>query len=331
MGRVAETANGTERGGRGCPPPGVLCALVGAVLLIAHPRHVDAQGTGARESVPSLERVRSALAEVPFGPGEQSEYEVKLGPFSVGGAVMQVVNVEPVRSRPSYHISWRIEGGIPLARVDDHFQSWIDVETLATLRSLKKVREVGYSADRHYEIYPEAGYWDRLDTGESEEMITEFPLDDISFIYHVRSLSLEVGESYSLDRYFIADRNPVILRVLRKETIEVPRGHLRDNRRPADHQGTRALRRGGRGRNLPHRRRPTHPREAHVPRSGPGLLLAPPCELPGGRADPALKRAILTPLRVRRPPPPGRPCRAPSPRGPEHRRPRPAHRSEEPT
>ncbi len=224
MGRVAETANGTERGGRGCPPPGVLCALVGAVLLIAHPRHVDAQGTGARESVPSLERVRSALAEVPFGPGEQSEYEVKLGPFSVGGAVMQVVNVEPVRSRPSYHISWRIEGGIPLARVDDHFQSWIDVETLATLRSLKKVREVGYSADRHYEIYPEAGYWDRLDTGESEEMITEFPLDDISFIYHVRSLSLEVGESYSLDRYFIADRNPVILRVLRKETIEVPAG-----------------------------------------------------------------------------------------------------------
>ena len=225
MGRVAETANGPERGGRGFPPPRVLCALVGAVFLIAHPRHVDAQGTGARGgSVPSLERVRSELAEVPFGPGEQSEYEVKLGPFSVGGAVMQVVNVEPVRSRPSYHISWRIEGGIPLARVDDHYQSWIDVETLATLRSLKKVRQVRYSADRHYEIYPEVGYWDRLDTGESEEMITEIPLDDISFIYYVRSLPLEVGESYSLDRYFIADRNPVILRVIRKETIEVPAG-----------------------------------------------------------------------------------------------------------
>ena len=37
----------------------------------------------------------------PFGPGEQAEYEVTLGPFSVGGAIMQVVTVEPVRSRPS--------------------------------------------------------------------------------------------------------------------------------------------------------------------------------------------------------------------------------------
>ena len=225
MERAAETTSAPGGRQRRLPPHRVVYALAGAALLIAHTRPVDAQGPGSRgSSIPSPERVRSTLAEVPFGPGEQSEYEVKLGPFSVGGAIMQVVNVEPVRSRPAYHISWRIEGGIPLARVDDHFESWIDVETLATLRSLKQVREVGYSADRHYEIYPEAGYWDRLDTGESEEMIAELPLDDISFIYYARSLPLEVGESYSLDRYFIADRNPVILRVLRRQTIEVPAG-----------------------------------------------------------------------------------------------------------
>lgn len=210
--------------GRRMPAPAALAALAGAALLVAGPEPGAGQAPGGRGSVPVPERVRSPLAPVPFGPGEQAEYEVKLGPFSVGGAIMQVVAVEPVRSRPSYHISWRIEGGIPLARVDDHFESWIDVETLATLRSLKKVREVGYSADRHYEIYPEAGYWDRLDTGESEETVTALPLDDVSFIYYARTLPLEVGESYTFDRYFIADRNPVILHVLRKETIEVPAG-----------------------------------------------------------------------------------------------------------
>ncbi|MDE0393917.1 MAG: DUF3108 domain-containing protein [Gammaproteobacteria bacterium] len=210
--------------GRRRPASAALAALAGAALLTAGPEPAGGQTPDARGSVPVPERVRSPLAPVPFGPGEQAEYEVTLGPFSVGGAIMQVVTVEPVRSRPSYHISWRIEAGIPLARVDDHFESWVDVETLATLRSLKKVREVGYSADRHYEIYPEAGYWDRLDTGESEKMITALPLDDVSFVYYARSLPLEVGETYTLDRYFIADRNPVILEVLRKETIEVPAG-----------------------------------------------------------------------------------------------------------
>lgn len=213
-----------EGAGRRMPAPAALAALAGAALLTAGPEPAGGQTPGARGSVPAPERVRSPLAPVPFGPGEQAEYEMRLGPFSVGGAIMQVVTVEPVRTRPSYYISWRIEGGIPLVRVEDHFESWLDVETLATLRSLKKVREAGYSADRHYEIYPEAGYWDRLDTGESEEMITALPLDDISLFYYARSIPLEVGESYTFDRYFIADRNPVILEVLRKEVIEVPAG-----------------------------------------------------------------------------------------------------------
>ena len=97
--------------------------------------------TEGQEEVSTYE-VDPMAAVVPFGPGERLEYQVKLGPFSVGGAMMQVVDVEPVRGHPSYYVSWLIKGGLPLARVDDHFESWIDVETLATRRSLKKVREV---------------------------------------------------------------------------------------------------------------------------------------------------------------------------------------------
>jgi hypothetical protein len=33
-----------------------------------------------------------------------------------------------------------------------------------------------------------------------------------------------VGETYSFDRYFRPDRNPVTIKVLRKERIEVPAG-----------------------------------------------------------------------------------------------------------
>jgi hypothetical protein len=175
-------------------------------------------------AVPLPTVIQNRLAEVPFGPGELARYQVKLGAFSVGDGVMQVVGVEPVRGYPSYHVSWIIKGGIPLARVDDHYQSWFDVNSLATRRSIQQIREVRYRAHRRYEIYPEERRWERLDDPDSGEMITDLPLDDISFIYYVRTLPLEVGETYTLDRYFRADRNPVILQVLRRETIDVPAG-----------------------------------------------------------------------------------------------------------
>ena len=50
------------------------------------------------------------------------------------------------------------------------------------------------------------------------------PLDDISFLYFVRTLPLEVGDVYTFDRYFKESGNPVEIRVLRRETVEVPAG-----------------------------------------------------------------------------------------------------------
>ena len=53
---------------------------------------------------------------------------------------------------------------------------------------------------------------------------TSEPLDDVAFLYYARTLPLEVGETYTINRYFREDGNPVVLRVLRKETIRMPAG-----------------------------------------------------------------------------------------------------------
>src|SRR4029453_97003 len=50
------------------------------------------------------------------------------------------------------------------------------------------------------------------------------PLDDVSMIYFARSLPLKVGDTYTIPRYFKADANPVVLRVVRLETVKVPAG-----------------------------------------------------------------------------------------------------------
>ena len=51
-------------------------------------------------------------------------------------------------------------------------------------------------------------------------------MDDISFVYYIRSLPLEVGKTYTLNRYFKQDGNPVTIQVLRKDRREVPAGEF---------------------------------------------------------------------------------------------------------
>ncbi|MFI5227701.1 MAG: DUF3108 domain-containing protein [Gemmatimonadales bacterium] len=50
------------------------------------------------------------------------------------------------------------------------------------------------------------------------------PLDEGSFIYFLRSIPLEVGKTYEFNRYYHQDRNPVVIKVERREHIMVPAG-----------------------------------------------------------------------------------------------------------
>jgi hypothetical protein len=174
---------------------------------------------------PVTTRISSPM-KVPFGPGEHLVYKLKLGVFSVGEGHMQVVGLDSVRGELTYHASFRMEGGVPGFRVKDDFQSWFSVQDLVSQRFVKDQREGGYRAYRHYEFFPEEMRFERGDTDAVRDMPTDQPLDDVSILYFIRSLPLVVGEEYSLDRYFKEDGNPVLIQVLRIETIEVPAGRF---------------------------------------------------------------------------------------------------------
>lgn len=167
-------------------------------------------------------------ARVPFGPGEQATYHVRLGALgTVGRGSMHVTGIETVDGRPTYRTRMQISGGIPLARVDDKFESWIDVEGLFSRRYWQDQKEVRYERRRAFDFFPERRAFRRTDTGETGTLPTNRPLDEVSFLYYVRTLPLEVGQTYTLNNYFKEDGNPVVLRVLRRETITVPAGTFR--------------------------------------------------------------------------------------------------------
>ncbi len=166
-------------------------------------------------------------APAPFGPGERMEYKVKVGIFSVGEGSMRVEAIDTVRGHETYRASMAIKGGLGPADVDDLTTTWFAVSNLVTWRFIQNIHEVNYKSFRHYEMYPSQDRWERADNDESGPLGSTLPLDDISFVYFIRTLPLEVGKTYTIPRYFKADGNPVVVKVLRKDERDEPAGKFK--------------------------------------------------------------------------------------------------------
>ena len=162
----------------------------------------------------------------PWAPGERLTYDVKFGPIRVGSGTMEVTGIEPIRGHDTYHTVFRVKGGTLVYKVNDRYESWMDVSTLASLQHVQDIDEGSYERNTRYEIFPDRRiYIEYKKKGPVEQPTVEQPLDDGSFIYFVRALpELEVGKTYTFNNYFRPDRNPVTLHVARRERIEVPAG-----------------------------------------------------------------------------------------------------------
>jgi hypothetical protein len=162
---------------------------------------------------------------LPWRAGERLEYGVKFGLFTVGRGSLEVLGLDTVRDVESWHVRMVIRGGALGYDLVDTTESWFGVTDLLSRRFVRNSDEDGRQRSRHFEILPESGYYVRNGT-DTAATVAE-PLDDASFFFYVRTMSLEVGETYTIPRYFIRDRNPVQLRVLARQTISVPAGRFR--------------------------------------------------------------------------------------------------------
>lgn len=162
------------------------------------------------------------FAPVPFGVGEELTYRVTFGRLPAGSASMRIEGIDMIRGRAAYHVVFSIDGGVPFFRVHDRYESWIDVETLASLRHVQQISEGRYSRTTRYEIFPDRAQYQEND-GPMQPSVAH-PLDDGSFIYAIRASAIQAGERRVDDRYFRPDRNPVVLAGLRTEEVSVGAG-----------------------------------------------------------------------------------------------------------
>ena len=184
-------------------------AVVAAAPAAAQPDSVEAQTRALQ-----------------FTPGEVLEFEGKFGPIRLGRAYMEVVGVDSVRGIPTLHFRFRLSANLAgVYRINNRFDSWVGRDDFLSRRFVQVFDESTQQRVNEYEIYPDSGFYTRPDVDTALTTSVD-PLDDTAFFYFVRTLELVPGDTLTFDRYFRPDRNPVIIEVLERDTVDVPAGRF---------------------------------------------------------------------------------------------------------
>lgn len=160
-----------------------------------------------------------------FPIGETLIYDAHWSVFSVGQAAMQVVGVDTIRGVPALHVEFILQASAMFVKLNDKMDSWIGLEDFASRRFVQDNDEMGKRHYNRYDIYPDSGFY-RKEGVDSTMKTSPDPLDDAAFFYFARTVPLEPGKRFEFNRYFRPDRNPVVLDVLQRDTIDVPAGRF---------------------------------------------------------------------------------------------------------
>jgi hypothetical protein len=188
--------------------------MIGAGLVVALMQAI------AQDAQPQPSR---PLSSYPFAVGEKLSYSAKLGMLTLGSGTLEVASVDTVRGVESFRFRFRLQGKTMFYSLDDVLESWVGTADMNSRRFVQDFVENDKATKRHYEIYPDSGFYREQGRDKPQPTPAE-PLDDAAFFYFVRMTPLEVGKKYSYDRYFRKDKNPVTLQVLKRERMELPDG-----------------------------------------------------------------------------------------------------------
>ena len=201
--------------------PAALLALACAAAARAVAQDSLPAAGGDSLAPPVAEPAPAPAPAYPFEVGERFAYKVKLGIFTVGRAGMEVLARDTVRGREVFVLRFTLNGRALFFTLDDTLTSWTGTRDFRSYRFLQDNNEDGRERTKDYRIFPDSGYY-RVNQRDTTFQTIADPLDDTAFFYWVRTLPLEVGRTYTWERYFRPDRNPVRIKVLKRQNCELP-------------------------------------------------------------------------------------------------------------
>lgn len=160
--------------------------------------------------------------ELPFSVGERLVYDGRVR--GVGGrGTMWIDGPVDVRGVPTYELHFDFAARIGPISVTQKSTSWLDPERMAAMRFQKRERHPLARRDEAVELFPDERRW-RDANGSVGASPTSAPLDELSFIYFVRTLPFTSDSTLRFARHFDPQRSPTLIRVLGREQVETRAG-----------------------------------------------------------------------------------------------------------
>jgi hypothetical protein len=161
---------------------------------------------------------------LPFGVGERITYSVSVARFgTVGKGAMWIEGPVDVRGVSTYLLRFDFSAGTGPIKASDQTSSWLDPERMSAQRYWKREKHVLSRSVEHVEMFPADRSW-TASSGEHGISPTDAPLDELSFIYFIRTLPLSDNTVHRFNRHFDPARSPTSVSVIRREIVSTPDG-----------------------------------------------------------------------------------------------------------
>jgi len=162
-----------------------------------------------------------SLASLPFGPGEETTFELGYGVIKAGEATISVVGLQDYFGQSVIHLRTRARSNgffDAFYKVRDQADSFADADSLFARYFNKHLREGGYERDVeiHFDQIHGMAYYP--DGRESETPPGTH--DIITAFFRVRTLPLEAGSIELMPAHGDKRKYDLKVKVLRRETIK---------------------------------------------------------------------------------------------------------------
>lgn len=186
--------------------------------------------TGASAASPENGPARAKHAGpvgLPFAIGEVLQFRVNVARGgNIGTGEMRVEAATADEPAP-----WRFVSEMRARRgfisATDRTTSWFDPARMASTRFEKRERHPLSRADEQVDIDTHAKRWRVSGDSVGEPLGATSPLDELSFLYFVRTLPLDRDSTFQFNRHYDERRNPTLVSVGAEEMLETDAGTFR--------------------------------------------------------------------------------------------------------
>ena len=143
-----------------------------------------------------------------FLPGEKLIFDVSYGFIRLGTLKMEVIRTDTLRGKNVYvfRMTAKSEGAAALFTISDTIYSYVDIDSMYTLRYEKKIKEGHFNDSLIIDYYPDSGFATYSRGKNKRKKLVKGAIDPLGLYYLIRRLNIKSKDTITVP-YHVDRRN----------------------------------------------------------------------------------------------------------------------------